>query len=192
MVQSINLGSTQAPYWEYTKTLAANEIWKLDYVTDSFHILEVSADNAVRVSFGGSMIETPFTAGMGYKLNEPVEFIQLQNITNNPVTIKFAVGIGNIRDDRLTLSGTANFNLVSQNGYKTFTASTATGASDLNYGANAQIDVICTSGTIVLNNSDGITNLTLTAGMSLSTRLANAGTLSISAGGNYNYSIGEY
>ena len=190
MAQIINLGSTQAPYWERTVTIPAGEIFTLDYVTDSFHLLDVSTPDSVRVSFGGSMIETPFTSGMGYKLTEPVQFIQLQNITNSAVTAHFAVGIGNISDSRLTVSGTV-FTLPAS-GFNTYTATSDTGASTTSYPANAQIDVICTSGSITLDNAAGVSGLVLTAGMAWSVFLANAGTLTISGTGSYNISVGSY
>lgn len=199
MAQNINLGSSQAPYWEFTKTLAANEIWKLDYVTDSFHLLSTTVDNAVRVSFGGSMIETPFSAGMGYKLTEPVEFIQLQNVTGSPVTVHFAVGIGNIRDDRLTVAGTVF--VQTGNGesvdtkpapFKTFTATSGTGGTTLPYAAGNQIDVVCTSGSITLDNAAGITALVLNDGQTFSVCLANAGTLTVTGSGSWNISCGGW
>ena len=199
MAQAINLGSSQAPYWEYEKTLAANEVWKLDYVTDSFHLLSSSVNNAVRVSFGGSMIETPFTAGMGYRLNEPVQYIQLQNVTSSPVTVRFAVGIGAIRDDRLTVSGAVfvqtdtGVSLATRPmGFATYTATSGTGASSLPYVANTQIDVLCTSGTITLDNAAGITALVLSAGQSWSACLGVAGTLSITGTGSWNISAGSW
>lgn len=199
MVQSINLGSSQAPYWEYEKTLAANEIWKLDYVTDSFHLLSTTDPNAVRVSFGGSMIETPFSAGMGYKLTEPVQFIQLQNKTASPVTVRFAVGIGNIRDDRLTVSGTVFVEnavgkslAIYQQGFATYEATSGSGASTFDYDANTQIDVLCTSGTITLDNAAGITALTLSAGQSWSACLGVAGTMTVSGTGDWNISRGNW
>lgn len=190
MAQAINLGSSQAPYWERTVTIPAGEIWKLDYVTDTFNLLDVSTPNGIVVSFGGSMIETPFTAGMGYKLNEPVQFIQLQNVTNSSVTVTFAVGIGSIQDNRLTVSGTVFTQPAS--GFNTYTATSDTGASTTSYPANAQIDVICTSGTITLDNAAGVSGLVLTAGMAWSVFLANAGTLTISGTGSYNISVGSY
>lgn len=199
MAQVINLGSSQAPYWEYTKELQPNEIWKLDYVTDSFHLLSTSEDGAIRVSFGGSMIETPFSAGMGYKLTEPVQFIQLQNITNDVVKVKFAVGIGNIRDDRLTVSGSVFVTTnagetveIRQAGFANYIAKSGTGGTSLDYVANTQIDVLCTNGTITLNNAAGITALVLNAGQSWSACLGVAGTLSITGTGSWNLSAGSW
>lgn len=196
MAQTINLGSSQAPYWEYEKELDANEIWKLDYVTDSFHLLSTTTDNAVRVSFGGSMIETPFSAGMGYKLTEPVQFIQLQNITGSPVTVRFAVGVGNIRDDRLTVSGSVSTNITGAAGYSKMTAGTTSGNATFAYGSNADISFMATSGNITLNLTAGnisITGLTLPEGATWHTKLATAGTISVTAtGATFNYCIAEY
>lgn len=193
--QSINLGSTQAPYWEFTKTLAAGEIWKLDYVTDSFHLLEVSALNALFVSFGGSMIETPFSAGMGYKLTEPVQFIQLYNRSAGAITVHFAVGIGNIRDDRLTISGNVNTVINGNTGFSKITAGSATGAHNYTVPANSEVSLMVTGNSITVNYSAGnvaITNMVLPEGSTWQTTIATAGTLAITGTGSYNYQIGSY
>lgn len=193
--QIINLGSTQAPYWEYTKVLAAGEIWKLDYVTDSFHLLEVSTANVLKVSFGGSMIETPFSAGMGYKLTEPVQFVQLYNTSNSSLTVKFAVGIGNIRDDRLTISGNVNVILNGNTGFSTISAGSATGAHNYTVPANCEVCLMVSQGSITVNYSAGniaITNMVLSEGETWETTIATAGTLAITGSGTYNYQLGSY
>lgn len=193
--QIINLGSTQAPYWEFTKTLKAGEIWKLDYVTDSFHLLDVSALNALFVSFGGSMIETPFSAGMGYKLTEPVQFIQLYNRSAGAITVHFAVGIGNIRDDRLTISGNVNTVINGNTGFSTISAGSATGAHNYTVPANSQVSLMVTNDSITVNYNSGnvaISNMVLPDGAIWQTTIATAGTLAITGNGSYNYEIGSY
>lgn len=196
MVEVINLGSTQAPYWEYTKTLAPNEHFKLNYVTDCFHLLEVSAPDVLKVSFGGTMIQTPFTAGIGYRLNEPVEFVELWNTSNNNLTVKFAVGIGDIKDSRLTVSGTVNNNIVGFNGYTKVTAGTSTASTSYTYGANADISFMVTAGDITINISAGniaVNNLNLPEGSSWNIKLATAGTITVTSNsGTYNYQIAEF
>ena len=195
MVQTINLGSSQAPYWEFTKTLAAHEVWKLDYVTDSFHLLKVSAQNALKVSFGGSMIETPFSAGMGYRLTEPVQFIQLHNESASAITVHFVVGIGNIRDDRLTVTGNVNTVINGNSGFSTVTAGSATGAHNYTVPANSEVSLMVTQDSITVNYSAGniaITNMVLPEGSTWQTTLATSGTLAITGTGSYNYQIGSY
>lgn len=190
MAELINLGSTQAPYWEFTKVLQPNEHYKHNYVTDSFQLLDVSAPNALRVSMGGTMIQSPFTAGMGYRMSEPVEFVELWNDSASVITAHFVVGIGEIKDNRLTVSGTVLTRPAG--GFTTYTATSTSGNSTTSYANNSQIDVICTSGTITLDNAAGVSGLTLSAGMGWSAFLANAGTLTISGTGSYNISVGNY
>lgn len=195
MTQAINLGSSQAPYWEFTKVLAAHEIWKLDYVTDSFHLLDVSAQNALKVSFGGSMIETPFSAGMGYRLNEPVQFVQLHNESASSITVHFVVGIGNIRDDRLTVTGNVNTVINGNTGFSTINAGTATGAHNYSVPANSEVSLMVSAGSITVNYSAGniaVTNMILSAGETWQTNIATSGTLAVTGSGTFNYQIGSY
>lgn len=195
MSELINLGSTQAPYWEYTKTLKAGEIWKIDYVTDSFHLLEVSQQDALKVSFGGSMIDTPFSAGMGYKLTQPVQFVQFHNTSNSALTIRFAVGIGNIRDDRLIVTGKVETVISGNNGFATLTAGSATGAHNYSVPANSQICLMVTQGNITVNYSAGniaITNMVLPEGSTWDVWVKTDGTLAITGSGSFNYQIGSY
>ncbi|MBP3687011.1 MAG: hypothetical protein J6J35_01450 [Alphaproteobacteria bacterium] len=105
MVSNINLGSVQAPYWEQTITLPPHGYHKVQYVTDNFQLLSTSLPNALKVSFGGSMIDTPFRAGMGYRLTEPVQFVELRNDNDVELTVDFVLGIGQIQDNRLNVVG---------------------------------------------------------------------------------------
>ncbi len=195
-MQLINLGSTQAPYWEYTKTLAANEHFKLNYVTDSFHLLDVSAPDALKVNFGGAMIQTPFTAGLGYKLTEPVEFIELWNDSATPLTVHFAVGIGDIQDNRLTVSGTVNTQIIGENGLKKLTGRTITSNASLElpYNANSEVSIIVLSGSVTVQNSSGNNDLyiRLDAGCAWNAKFLNSGVLFLEGAGVYSYTLSEY
>lgn len=102
----INTGSVWAPYQEFTRTIPAGSYDRINYVTDNFVLLEVSANNALEVNFGGAVNQTNFTAGIQYKLTEPVPYIQLHNASNSPLVVHFAVGVGDVRDNRLTLANT--------------------------------------------------------------------------------------
>ena len=193
VAQTINLGSTQAPYWEYTKTLAANEHFKLNYVTDSFHLLDVSAPDALRVSFGGTMIQTPFTSGLGYHLTEPVEFVELFNDSSSSLTVHFAVGIGDIYDNRLTVSGTV---LTQQNGWRVATGGTSTTTQTLTAG-NGLFDIMVTAGSVTVDitgTNYSISGLVLPDGTSWSINLQDSATVVVTpaAGSSYDYTICQY
>lgn len=105
----INTGSVWAPYQEFTYTLAAGEYHRVNYVTDNFVLLETTASNSLEVNFGGAMNQTNFTTGVQYKLQSVVPYIQLYNKGNTAVTVHFALGVGEVRDNRLSLVGMANF-----------------------------------------------------------------------------------
>lgn len=100
----INTGSVWAPYQEFTRTIPAGSYDRINYVTDNFVLLEVSANNALEVNFGGAVNQTNFTAGIQYKLTEAVPYIQLHNASQSPLVVRFAVGVGEVRDNRLTLA----------------------------------------------------------------------------------------
>lgn len=195
MAEVINLGSIQAPYWENTVTLKANEILKIDYATDSFHLLDVSDNSALRVSFGGSMIETPFTAGMGYQVPTPFQFVQLHNVSNSTITAHFAVGIGKIRDSRLTVSGNVNTIISGNTGFSVVSAGTLTGAHSHGIPANSEVSFMVTSGNITLTANYGnitISGMVLSAGETWQTTIATSGTIAVTGTGTYNYAIGSY
>lgn len=190
MAELINLGSTQAPYWEFTKLLQPNEHYKHNYVTDSFQLLDVSAPNALRVSMGGTMIQSPFTAGMGYRMSEPVEFVELWNDSASAITAHFVVGIGEIKDNRLTVSGT----VTTQNiGWRVATGGTSTAAQTLTAG-NGLFDIMVTAGSVTVDITGAnytISGLVLPEGASWNINLLDSASVAITpaAGSSYNYLI---
>lgn len=193
MQQIINLGSTQAPYWEYTKTLAANEHFKLNYVTDSFHLLDVSAPDVLRVNFGGSMIETPFTAGLGYHLNEPVEYIELWNDSANSLTVHFAVGIGDIRDNRLNVSGVV---LTQKQGFSKIVGGTSTTTQTFTVG-NGMFDIMVTAGSVAIGITGGqynVSGLVLPEGASWNFEVSESASVTVTpaTSSSYNYTNCQY
>lgn len=101
----INLGSVQAPYQEFTYTIPAGQSQKVDYIYNCFNLLEASSAGVLTCNFGGAVNETYFSAGMGYKLTQPVQFLTLFNTSNAPLTVRFSLAIGDIYDNRLTVSG---------------------------------------------------------------------------------------
>ena len=118
----INTGSVWAPYQEFFYTIPAGQYQRVNYVTDNFVLLETTANNSLEVNFGGAMNQTNFTAGVQYKLESVVPYIQLYNKGASPVTVHFALGVGDVRDNRLSLVGMANFSET----YTTFNVSEET------------------------------------------------------------------
>ncbi|MBQ8671612.1 MAG: hypothetical protein IJ525_03720 [Alphaproteobacteria bacterium] len=205
VAQTINLGSTQAPYWEYTKTLKENEHFKLDYVTDSFHLLDVSEPNALKVSFGGTMIQTPFTPGLGYRLTEPVEFIELWNDSNSEITAHFVVGVGDIKDSRLTVSGIVNVAAAStlpvtaasilpvQSVRLNNLVGGVSSVSQFFDVGGCDFNIMVTAGSVTIDisgESYAVSSLTLPEGAAWSCSLALPSKISVTAAGTYNYTIG--
>ena len=193
VAQIINLGSTQAPYWELTETLAAGERRKINYVTDSFHLLDVSAPNALKVSFGGSMIDTPFTSGLGYHLTEPVEFIELYNASGASLTVHFAIGIGDIKDNRLTVSGTVLTQLV---GYSKLIGGTKSTTETFTAG-NGMFDIMVTAGSVTISVTGGnynVSGMVLPEGASWNVDLSDSASITVTpaASSTYNYTIAQY
>ena len=199
MAQLINLGSTQAPYWELEKTLQAGEHLKIDYVTDLFQLLAASVAGALKVSFGGTMIQTPFSAGMGYRLTEPVQFVELWNDSASTLTVRFVLGIGEVRDSRLTVSGVIDTNVVSFGGFSKVTGGTYTANKTLNLPANCKLDIQVVSGSITVDIADvaslgavAVSGLTIPAGAAwdFSANVDCGGTITASSS-TYNMIISE-
>ncbi len=185
MVQNINLGSVQAPYWEQTITLKPNERRKIEYVTDNFQLKEASVPNVLRVNFGGSMIDTRFSAGMGYKMTEPVQFVELWNDNNIDLTVDFVLGVGEIRDNRLTVSGQVD-TLTEKKGYSKvgFFRDVGTIEHKRGFAAGSLIAVMCAKGPVnfsVKFTGENNTNLIiLDVGQSFELTFAKSGEFSIS------------
>lgn len=194
MVSNINLGSIQAPYWEQTITIPAHGYQKIQYVTDNFQLISASLPNALRVSFGGAMINTPFHAGMGYRLTEPVQFIELFNDNNAPLTIDFALGIGEIQDNRLNVSGQLD-SLSSIRPYSYVLAGTVNAPYNVIVENGTTVAINCNSGSITLNyaaDAININSLVLVAGQSWELPLATGGSIQVSGSGSFNYCLARY
>ena len=104
---NINTGTIPNPYREFTETIMAGQSKTVYYDYDDFRVLSANLTGALLVNFGGSGGQTTIEPGIGYHLNYTATYIQLFNQDlNNPLTVKFAMGIGTIDDSRLTVSGT--------------------------------------------------------------------------------------
>lgn len=190
----INMGSVQAPYWEQVLILPPKSSHIEYYVYDSFNLLNASTPDALEVTFGGAAVQSRFSSGMGYKLKEPVSYIQFFNTLDTPLTIDFSLAIGGITDNRLTVSGIISAQS-QQQAYSSVSAGTLTAPQSIEYGNNSNIALVCTAGTITVNITEAgvaVTNLILTAGQSWELPVVSGGTIEVTGTGTFNYCIAEY
>lgn len=135
---NINTGSVWAPYQEFTYTIAAGQYQRVNYVTDNFVLLETTANNSLEVNFGGSMNQTNFTTGVQYRLTEAVPYVQLYNKGTNAVTVHFALGTGEVKDNRLSLVGS----VITSETYNQFAIERKTIAAGANTVGGAQRKIV--------------------------------------------------
>ena len=184
----------QAPYWEQVLTLQPGETRKVDYVYDSFNLLQASIPEVLEVTFGGAATQTKFSAGMGYHLSAPVSYIQLFNTSDSPLTIDFSLAVGGITDNRLTVSGTVNTS-TKLSAYSNVKAGSLMAPQSLEYDNNSVVALVCTSGTITVNITAAgvaVSNLELSTGQSWEMPIVTGGTIEITGTGKFNYSIAGY
>ena len=194
MAQEINLGSVQAPYWEDTITIDPQGTEIRYYNYDSFNLLQASIPGVLQVTFGGAAVQSKYSAGMGFKLSQPVSYIQFFNTSDSPLTIHYSLAIGGITDNRLTVSGTVN-TMTAIQAFSNVQAGSMTAPQSLEYGNNSVVALVCTSGTITVNISASgvaVNNLVLSAGQSWEMPIVTGGTIEITGTGQFNYSIAGY
>ena len=193
-MQVINLGSVQAPYFEQVLTIQPNQSVIINYAFESFQLLDASLQDTLEVTFGGAGVQSKFSAGMGYELTEPVQYVQLFNTSKTEqITIRFALAIGNITDNRLNISGTVNTSTVLKQA-STVTWATVNASSSTTYSIpdNSNISILVTSGTVTMNLSGNSGNgITLSSGQSVEFSTVNAQTLTLS-GGIVNIQVQEF
>lgn len=193
-MQVINLGSVQAPYFEQELIIPANQSVIINYAFESFQLLEASLQDTLEVTFGGAGVQSKFSAGMGYKLTEPVQYVQLFNTSSTQqITIRFALALGDIADNRLNISGTVNTSTILKQA-STVTWATVNASSSTTYSipGNSNISILVTSGTVTMNLSGNSGNgITLSTGQSVEFSTVNAQTLTLN-GGTVNIQVQEF
>ncbi|MCX4348234.1 MAG: hypothetical protein OSJ76_00430 [Alphaproteobacteria bacterium] len=193
-MENINLGTVQAPYLQRTLTIAPGGIATERYVFDSFNLLSASVDNVLEVTFGGAAVQSRFSGGMGYKLSAPVSYVQLFNTGDVPLEVTFALGIGAITDNRLTVSGTVNTS-TKLAGYSHVRAGSLTAPQTLDYDNNSVVALVCTAGQITVNIAAAgvaVTDLTLSTGQAWEMSIVTGGSIEVTGTGQFNYSIAGY
>lgn len=105
MVQ-INNSTEIVSYKEVILTIPPNESIPYENPYNFIRILSsTGADNALLFRFGSSSIETPLTVGLGLRWPEVLASVTIRNTTNAPITLKISETLGDILDDRLTITG---------------------------------------------------------------------------------------
>ncbi len=193
-MQTINLGSVQSPYFEQSLTIPAKQSVIINYAYQSFQLLDASLQDTLEVTFGGAGIQSKYSAGMGYKLPEPVQYIQLFNTSENEqITIRFALAIGDISDNRLVVSGVVNTSTILKQATSVIWDNIdATSETTYDINDNSVVSVMVSSGTVTMNLSGNSGNgIILTSGQTVQFSTVNPQTLTLS-GGVVNLQIEEY
>jgi len=102
----VKFGSIQNPYKEFVMTIPAGAFTDpVRYNFDYFRLLDASGAG-VEVQFGSSGETTTIVGpGIGYKMPYVIQEVRFGNTSDSPVTIRFALAIGDISDDRLAFTG---------------------------------------------------------------------------------------
>ena len=102
----LNNSSSIISYKESVLTIRPGETTTYQNPYDFLRILSSTGnDNALLFRFGASSIETPLTVGLGVKVPETLPSVTIRNVTNAAVTIRISEILGQILDDRLTITG---------------------------------------------------------------------------------------
>lgn len=104
----INLGTFTAPYREFEFSITPNGIHKLVYDHQLIEILENNLPDNVTCCFGGVGGFTKLEQGIMYRYpdNNIIPYVQFKNEDAvNTATLRVAVAVGEMKDNRLTVSG---------------------------------------------------------------------------------------
>jgi len=123
---AVNQQGTQNPYKEFPITIAANGgIETLYYDYNFIRFLSATSVTGLTARFGQAGTETTVVgAGIGMKFDETLRNVYFKNTSGSAITILVAACIGDIRDDRLTVTG--NLNVVSPAGTEILTTGAGT------------------------------------------------------------------
>lgn len=105
MVQ-INNSTEIVSYKQVVLTIPANETVNYQNPYNFVRILSsTGTDDALLFKFGSSSIETPLTVGLGLRWPEILASVTIRNVTNAPITLRISETLGDVLDDRLTITG---------------------------------------------------------------------------------------
>lgn len=138
-------GVLQQFYAEKTVTIAAGARFEDYVIFNYFRVLSLSG-TGLEVIFGNNQYQTPFTgAGIGVKLEYVLPRLTLVNTSGASLTMTYAVAVGDVNDDRLTVSGTLNVTST--------TAAPVINVATTGAATTSQVSVTTTATSIVAANS---------------------------------------
>lgn len=188
----INSGNQQSSYTRFQYTLQPGEVKIVTNPYNFFTCLEATAP--FDVAWATNRKATGFEKGLyvQFPKDELIPNVVIENTSASSNTIAFGLGVGDFKDNRLIIDSSSSAIISKPQGFATYEATSGSGASSFDYDANTQIDVLCTSGSITLDNAAGITALTLSAGQAWGACLGVAGTMTVTGTGDWNISRGNW
>ena len=104
-VPNIDTGTIPNPYRQFAYTLAPGERKTIRYDANFFNVLYTSSEN-LAVNFSGSGGDTQYWQGLQYNCDYVFSYAELINLdTANPLSVVVGMGIGDMKDNRLAVSG---------------------------------------------------------------------------------------
>ena len=103
---ALNNSTNLVSYKEAFLTIGVGESRVYENPYNFLRLLDsTGTDNALMFRFGASSIETFLTLGVGVRFPDTLPNVTIRNLSNAPVTIRIAEIMGDIYDDRLTITG---------------------------------------------------------------------------------------
>ena len=103
---ALNNSTNLVSYKEAFLTIGVGESRVYENPYNFLRLLDsTGTDNALMFRFGASSIETFLTVGVGVRFPDTLPNVTIRNLSNAPVTIRIAEVMGDIYDDRLTITG---------------------------------------------------------------------------------------
>ncbi|GHU01480.1 hypothetical protein FACS1894186_4270 [Alphaproteobacteria bacterium] len=167
MVDNISVGTIPNPYREWEFSLPPMSSLKIDYVSDNVAVMYCSVPGAMLITFGGQGGETTMEQGMRYKLSAPVPWVKVKNTAAAEITVRLALGIGDIQDNRLTVSGVVQVGNTDADPLKTVMPRYGYGAARQAFGAGGSITIPAGHYIIQNNSASAHVNLFAEAGFAL-------------------------
>jgi hypothetical protein len=162
-LKQITTGSLQSVYSEHEITVAGNSFYELSNPYNFFRCLE--ANHNFQVAWSSAIGKTDYSAGLRAKFEEVLPSVLIFNPVATPLTVKIGLGIGDIDDSRLTVSGTV---LTQPAQFNTFVAQTLTISGGQAIISPAQKNIIQNTGSnIMYIGGSGTDGLQLLAGTTI-------------------------
>lgn len=154
-LKPINGGTQQALYSEHEIIVAGNSLFEVANPYNFFRCLE--ANHNFQVAWSSAIGKTDFSAGLRAKFEDVLPSAIIFNPEPTPLVVRIGLGIGDIDDSRLTVSGTVQTQPAQ---YSNFSAQTITIASGQAIVPAAQKNVIQNTGANIMyiggSGTDGL------------------------------------